>query len=55
MCSDITGKIPVTSYSGNMYIRVVYRMSGSRKNLAEPMHNRFSGNIVKAYQVVVDR
>ena len=54
MYTDQTGKFPVTSYKGNQYIMVLFETS-SNIILVEAMRSRTSGEMVRAYQVLVDR
>ena len=53
--SDQTGKFPVTSYHRNQYIMVMYEMDVTSSILVEPMRNRTSGEMVRAYQAMIDR
>ena len=54
MYTDQTGRFPVRSYSGNQYIMVLIEMDSS-SILVEAMRDRTSGEMVKAYQTLVDR
>ena len=54
MCSDQTGRFPVTSFKGNQYVMVLFQTIGNNI-LVEPMRNRTSGQMVRAYQVLIDR
>ena len=54
MYSDQTGKFPVTSYKGNQYIMVLFETS-SNNILVEAMRSRTAGEMVRAYQVLIDR
>jgi len=54
MFSDQTGRFPATSFKGNQYIMVLFETIGNNI-LAEPMRNRTSGEMVRAYQVLIDR
>ena len=54
MFSDQTGRFPVTSYKGNQYVMVLFE-TGSNNILVEPMRNRCSGEMVRAYQLLIDR
>ena len=52
--SDQTGRFPVTSYRGMQYIMVMYDLD-SNAVLVEPLRNKTSGEMVAAYQLLVDR
>ena len=54
MFSDQTGRFPVTSYRGNQYIMVLFEIA-SNNILVEPMQSRVSGEMCRAYQILVDR
>lgn len=54
MFSDQTGRFSTTSFNGNQYIMVLYETIGNNI-LVEPMRNRTSGEMVSAYQVLIDR
>ena len=53
--SDQSGRFPTRSYKGNQYIMVLYKMDVSNSVHAEPMRNRTSGEMVRAYQAILDR
>ena len=53
--SDQTGRFPVTSFKGNQYVMVLYDMDISGAILAEPMRNRTSGEMVRAYSAAMSR
>ena len=52
--TDQTGKFPAKSYQGNQYIMVLVKMDGNAI-LVEPFKNQTSGELVKTYQILVDR
>ena len=52
--TDQTGRFPVTSFKGNQYIMVIFETT-TNNILVEPMRNRVSGEMVRAYQVLMDR
>ena len=52
--SDQTGRFPVTSYKGCQYIMVLFE-SGSNNILVEAMRSRTASEMVRAYQVLIDR
>ena len=54
MYTDQTGKFPQKSSRGNQYIMVLIEMD-SDTILVEAMKNRKAGEIVRAYQKLVDR
>ena len=54
MYTNQTGRFPVRSYRGNQYIMVLIEMNRDAI-LVEAMRNRTSGEMVKAYQTLVDR
>ena len=54
MYTDQTGRFPVQSYKGMQYIMVLYELS-SNVILVEPLRNKSSGEMVGAYQKLVDR
>ena len=54
MFSDQTGRFPVTSFKGNQYMMVLFETIGNNI-LVEAMRNRTSGEMIRAYQVLVDR
>ena len=54
MYTDQTGKFPFRSVRGMQYIMVLLEMDFN-VILVEPMHNRTSGDMVKAYQTLLDR
>ena len=54
MYSDQTGKFPVTSYKGNQYIMVLFETT-SNNILVEAMKDRTAGEMVRAYQFLIDR
>ena len=49
MHTDQTGQFPVVSSQGNMYIMLLCKTDGNLI-LVEPMKNRTSGEICKAYK-----
>jgi hypothetical protein len=49
--TDQTGRFPVVSRKGNKYIMVVYEYDGN-DILAEPIKNRTSPELLKAFQVM---
>ena len=55
MYSDQTGRFPVTSIKENQYVMVIYDMDISGAVLVEPMRNRTSGEMVKAYTAAIKR
>ena len=54
MYTDQTGRFPVKSYRGMQYIMVLIELD-SNSILVEPMRDRTSGEMIQAYQVLVDR
>ena len=52
--TDQTGAFPTRSKSGNRYIMIMCEMNGNAI-MSEPMNNRTSGEIVKAYQKLIKR
>ena len=54
MYTNQTGCFPVRSYRGNQYIMVLIELD-SNSILVEAMQNRTSGEMVRAYQTLVDR
>ena len=54
MFSDQTGRFPTTSFKGNQYVMVLFETIGNNI-LVESMRNRTSGEMVRAYQVLIDR
>ena len=54
MYTDQTGKFPITSYRGNQYIMVLVELDGNAI-MVEPMKKRNSGEMVRAYNVLVSR
>ena len=54
MYTDQTGRFPVRSYRGNQYIMVLIELDGN-SILVEAMQNRTSGEMIRAYQTLVDR
>ena len=54
MFSYQTGRFPVTSFTGSQYIMVLFETIANNM-LVEPMRNRTSGEMMRAYQVLVDR
>ena len=53
MCTNQTGKFPVTSFCGYQYIMVLFEID-SNNILVEPMKSRSAGNMILAYQTLVD-
>ena len=51
--TDQTGRLPKKSSRGNQYVMVLAE-SNSDAILAEPMKNRTSGEMIRAYQVLID-
>ena len=54
MYTDQTGKFPVTSFRGYQYIMVLFEID-SNNIIVEPMKSRSTGNMILAYQTLVDR
>ena len=54
MYSEQTGRFPVTSYRGMQYTMVLYDLD-SNAIMVEPMRNKTSGEMLAAYQTLVDR
>ena len=54
MYSDQTGRFPVTSFKGNQYVLVLFETAGNNI-LVEPMRSRRSGDMMRAYQLLIDR
>ena len=54
MYKDQTGHFPVQVYMGMQYVRVLYEISSSAI-LVKPLRNKTSGEMVAAYQKLVDR
>ena len=54
MFSDQTGRFPTTSFKGNKYIMMLFETIGNNI-LVDPMRNRTSGEMIRAYQVLIDR
>ena len=54
MYTDQTGTFPVRSYRGMQYVMVLIEME-SNSTLVAAMRNRTSGEMVEAYQILVDR
>ena len=54
MYTDQTGRFPTKSYRGMQYIMVLVELD-SNAILVEAMRNRTSGEMVQAYQILVDR
>ena len=52
--TDQTGRFPKKSSRGNQYVMVLAE-SDSDAILTEPMKNRTSGEMNRAYQVLIDR
>jgi len=52
--TDQTGRFPATSFRGNQYIMVLFE-TGSNNILVEPMRSRTASEMVRAYQVLIDR
>ena len=52
--SDQTGRFPVCSSKGNQYIMVLVDVD-SNAILVEPLRNRTSGELCRAYQKLIDR
>ena len=52
--SDQTGRFPVRSYRGKQYIMVLLKVD-SYFILAEPLKNRTSGKLTRAYKTIMDR
>ena len=50
--TDQTGQFPKKSSRGNQYVMVLAEID-SNTILAEPMKNRTSGEIIRAYQVLI--
>jgi hypothetical protein len=54
MYTDQTGRFPVQSFCGMQYIMVLYEVD-SNAILVQSMQNRTSGEMVAAYEVLVNR
>ena len=54
MYTDQTGRFPVRSYCGNQYIMVLVELDGNAI-MVEAMQNQTSGEMIRAYQTLVDR
>ena len=54
MCSDQIRRFPVASFKESQYIMVLFETIGNNI-LVEPMRNRTSREMVRAYQVMTDR
>ena len=54
MFSNQTGRFPITSFKGNQYVMVLFETIGNNI-LVEAMRNRTSGEMIRAYQVLIDR
>ncbi len=54
MYTDQTGRFPKKSSQGNQYIMVLIELD-SNAILVEAMKNRSSTEMIRAYQVLVDR
>ena len=54
MFSDQTGRFQTTSFKGNQYIMMLFETIGNNI-LVDPMRNRTSGEMIRAYQVLIDR
>ena len=52
--TDQTGRFPVTSFKGNQYIMVLFE-TGSNNILVEAMRSRTASEMVRAYQLLIDR
>ena len=52
--TDQTGKFLVTPFRGNQYIIVLFELD-SNNILVEPMKSQTAGNMILAYQTLVDR
>ena len=52
--TDQTGNLPVRSSHGHQYIMVLVNMDSSYRSM-EPMKNRHLSEIIKTYQVLIDR
>ena len=52
--TDQTGRFPLQSYQGNQYIMVLIRLVGI-SILVEAIQNRTPGEMIRAYQTLVDR
>ena len=53
MYTDQTGRFPTKSYRGMQYVMVLIKLD-SNSILVEPMHDRAAGEMIQAYQVIVD-
>ena len=54
MYTDQTGKFPVTSFRGHQYIMVLFEVD-SNNILIEAMKSWTAGNMILAYQTLIDR
>jgi hypothetical protein len=52
--SDLTGRFPVHSSQGNLYVLVVY-LYDANAILVQPLKNRSEGEQIKAYETIVNR
>ena len=52
--TDQTGRLPKKLSRGNQYVMVLAE-SNSDAILAEPMKNRTAGEMIRAYQVLIDQ
>ena len=55
MYTDQTGKFPVRSYRGMQYVMVLIEMESNSILVVAGMRNRTSGEMVKAYKILIDR
>ena len=53
MYTDQMGRFPTKSYRGMQYVMVLIKLD-SKSILVEPMRDRTSGEMIQAYQVLVD-
>ena len=54
MYTDQTGRFPTKSYKGMQYIMVLVELD-SHAILVEAMRDRTSGEMIQAYQILMDR
>jgi hypothetical protein len=53
-CLDLTGRFPLHSSQGNLYVFVLY-LYDSNAILIEPLRNRSEGEQLKAYETLLQR
>jgi hypothetical protein len=52
ICTDLTGRFPTTSLSGNKYILILYNYD-SNIVLSSPMKNRGDKDLVRAFDLLI--